>query len=424
VFDRARWRLTLWFAGAFAVIFVILGAAVYVSAHRLAYDQVRNDLENQSNTVLGIQDGTPRRLQINQENILRVLSASGSFAQVTDSSGRVLYPAAPALQTDLNLPSVSQLATDIKEDETGYYATTTDDGEHLRVYVRPVLIPASGTTGYLAIGRSIEPEIRALRRLIFILGIGGLAGLWLAGVGGWWLAGRALKPIQQSVDAQQKFVADASHELRTPLSLIRANAEMMKRTKDRPVKGEYVDDIIQETDRLSYLVGQMLTLARADASGATFEKAPVDMSRLAEDLTRQMRLVAAEKDVQVEAHTNGPATVSGDEQRLGELLLILLDNSVKYTKHGGKVDVSVVQQDGQVRVAVADNGHGIPPEALPHIFDRFYRADKARSREMGGTGLGLAIAKWIAEGHGGKVEIQSAPEQGTTVTVDLPAATV
>ncbi|MEK7248444.1 MAG: HAMP domain-containing sensor histidine kinase, partial [Chloroflexota bacterium] len=184
----------------------------------------------------------------------------------------------------------------------------------------------------------------------------------------------------------------------------------------------YVDDIIQETDRLSYLVGQMLTLARADSSGAKFERTPVDMSRLAEDMTRQMKLLAAEKEIAMDAHTDGAATVSGDEQRLGELLLILLDNSIKYTDRGGKVDVTVGQQNGQVRVAVADNGKGIAPESIPRVFDRFYRADKARSREMGGSGLGLAIAKWITDGHDGRLEIESAPGNGTTVTVELPAA--
>jgi signal transduction histidine kinase len=261
-----------------------------------------------------------------------------------------------------------------------------------------------------------------LRRLALILFAGAVIGLLLAAYGGFWLAGRALKPIQTSMDAQRKFVADASHELRTPLSLIRANAEMVKRAPDRPPDPEYMDDILKETDRLSYLVGQMLTLARADSSGATFEREPVDMSVLAEDITRRMKLLAADKDISLDAHTSGTTTVYGDEQRLGELLLILLDNSIKYTDRGGKVDVTVSQENRHVQVAVADNGRGISPEALPQVFERFYRADKARSREMGGSGLGLAIARWIADGHHGKLGIKSAPEQGTTVTVELPAA--
>jgi signal transduction histidine kinase len=427
LFSRARWRLTLWFAGAFTIIFVVLGSAVYFSAHKLAYDQVHSDLRSQSDAVLGTQDnsasnGPGGRFNLDTATILRVLSASGSFAVVTDLDGNFIYPVAPSQRPDLNLPSTDQLAADVSGEKTAYYATQTNDGDHLRVFVRQVYIPALNSYGYLDIGRSIEPELHSLRRLIVVLSGGGLIGLILAGLGGWWLAGRALKPIQVSMDAQRTFVADASHELRTPLSLIRANAEIMKRSPDRPPDPEFVDDIIGETDRLSYLVGQMLTLARADSTGARFERLPVDMSRLAEDMTRQMKLLASQKEIAMDAHTNGAAAVMGDEQRLGELLLILLDNSIKYTDRGGKVDVTVAQQNGHVQVAVADNGRGIPPEAIPHLFERFYRVDKARSREMGGTGLGLAIARWIADGHNGRLDIQSTPDKGTTVTVQLPSA--
>jgi signal transduction histidine kinase len=135
-----------------------------------------------------------------------------------------------------------------------------------------------------------------------------------------------------------------------------------------------------------------------------------------------MRLLAGEKQIALNFHPNGAATVVGDEQRLGELLLILLDNSVKYTDAGGTVDVSVGQNNGRVEIKIADSGVGIPPEAVAHVFDRFYRVDKARSREMGGSGLGLAIARWIAEKHDGRISLSSEPGVGTNVTVDLPAA--
>lgn len=416
MFSRARWRLTLWFAGAFAVIFVILGAAVYFTERASLMDNVNSDLQVRSERLVQSARGGGGLFDPGNRNV-QFATAGGYFYRITGPGGTV---SASESADQISLLTIDQLAGDTSGG-AAYVRMTTNEGERLRVYVQPVQA-LGGQTVYFQVGRSIEPELHALRRLVFILGIGGLAGLWLAGMGGWWLAGRALKPIQASMDAQRTFVADASHELRTPLSLIRANAEIMKRSPDRPPDPEYVDDIIQETDRLSYLVGQMLTLARADSAGATFEKAPVDMSRLAQDMTRQMKLLASEKEIAMEAHTNGTAPVMGDEQRLGELLLILLDNSVKYTDRGGRVDVTVAQANGRVSIAVADNGKGIPPESIPRVFDRFYRADKARSREMGGSGLGLAIARWIADGHGGHVEIHSVPNQGTTVTVQLPAA--
>ncbi len=428
MFDRARWRLTLWFTGVFAVILIVICATVYLVARQSALDQVRDDLQTQSRAALDINSDPPQRpgaALAESAAILRALSATGSFYLFVDEDGTVLQGSEGVDSGTINLPDPGSYEDDATANTGAYVSASTDDGDELRVFVmrafitRPVL---GNEPGYLMIGKSIESELETLRRLGLILFAGAIIGLLLAAYGGFWLAGRALRPIQTSMDAQRKFVADASHELRTPLSLIRANAEMVQRSPDRPAEPQYLDDIIQETDRLSYLVGQMLTLARADSGGASFEREPVDMSALAEDITRRMKLLAADKEISLDAHTNGTATVYGDHQRLGELLLILLDNSIKYTDRGGKVDVTVAEENRHVQVSVADNGRGIPPDALPQVFERFYRADKARSREMGGSGLGLAIARWIADGHNGRLGIKSVPEQGTTVTVELPAA--
>src|SRR3990172_1840289 len=226
------------------------------------------------------------------------------------------------------------------------------------------------------------------------------------------------------MDRQREVVADASHELRTPLSLIRANAELLKRSADKPVRANMssADDIIQEADRLNNLVGQMLTLARADAGQTTSGLARVDLNALAADTAREMRLLAEPQRISIEVQTDGPATVQGDPMRLRELLTILIDNSIKYSEAGGAVQVNVKPASGRALVQVSDSGRGIPAEALPHIFARFYRADKARSRELGGSGLGLAIARWIVDSHHGTIGIESAPGRGTTVTVELPAS--
>jgi signal transduction histidine kinase len=260
-----------------------------------------------------------------------------------------------------------------------------------------------------------------MRRLLVVLAGGGFVGLVLGAIGGYWIAGLALRPIKASVDAQRTFVADASHELRTPLSLIRANAEIIKRHPSEPPDRAAVDDIIKETDRLSYLVGQMLTLARSDSQRVTMEKEPVLIGRLAEELTGSMRLLADERGIALAVSGDMSAIVSGDEQRLGELVIILLDNAIKYSDPGGTITVSVANVGKMVRLQVVDTGRGIEPEALAHVFERFYRVDRARSREMGGTGLGLAIGKWIVDAHDGRIDIASKPGEGTTVTVELPA---
>jgi two-component system sensor histidine kinase VicK len=184
------------------------------------------------------------------------------------------------------------------------------------------------------------------------------------------------------------------------------------------VNQQGLDDIIKETDRLTYLVSQMLTLARVDSDGAEIKQERVDLGGVVRDIGRQMSLLGNEKGVAVSVDS-GSAEVVGDEQRLGELAIILLDNAIKYTDSGGRVAAKVTNGGGKVRLEVEDTGRGIPPESLERVFDRFYRVDKGRSREAGGTGLGLAIAKWIVDSHGGTIGIASEPGRGTTVTVEM-----
>jgi len=430
LFSQARWRLTLWFAGAFAIILIVIGGAVYFTARQSLLDQVKGDLQRQGDAVVAAQQfdpqgNDPNRRRVTANSILGVISASGSFYVILDEEGKFVDSSESINAANISLPPTDTIIKDATGPKSGFHHASTTTGEQLRLVARPINYSPVGSqavySGYVEIGRSIEPQLKSLRRLLIILFGGGVVGLGLAAAGGYWLAGRALKPIRATMESQRAFVADASHELRTPLSLIRANAEMMQRHPEATDPAS-VEDIIKETDRLAYLVSQLLTLARSDSADAPLEKTSVDVNQLAGDIARQMKLLADEKQIVVNVQTDGAATVSGDEQRLGELLLILLDNSIKYTDSGGHVDVNVQRSNGRVQIAVSDNGVGIPRASLPHVFDRFYRVDKARSREIGGSGLGLAIARWIAEKHDGRIAIDSEEGRGTKVTVDLPAA--
>lgn len=407
------------------MILLVICGTIFVVARQTSLNEVRDDLARQSNAALDRQPGPGGvRGVLDTATILRALSASGSFFVLVDADGAVVDATASLDLEALRLPLPETYAQDAAGERAAYVGGSTVDGDALRLYIREVSYGRpfqANSQGYLMIGRSIEPELQNLRRLAFILLAGGALGIVLAAAGGYWLAGRALQPIQTAMDAQRTFVADASHELRTPLSLIRANAEVLKRQREGPPETASVDDIIKEADHLTYLVGQMLTLARADGSAAVIAREPVSLGNVAEDAVRQMRLIASQKDVAVSVAAAGDAVVEGDEQRLSELLIILLDNAVKYTDPGGSVSVSVTRADNQVTLLVSDTGQGIPPDAIGRVFDRFYRVDKARSREQGGTGLGLAIAKWIVEAHGGTIAVQSTLHQGTTVTAVLPA---
>jgi signal transduction histidine kinase len=417
VFQQARWKLTLWFTGVVAVIFAVIGIAIFITAGRALFDGVDSDLEARAQREV-LRPLAGQALNPEAQGALEIATSGGYFYAITTDSGSVLRA------TGNVDPAVLAAASQLPEAGTGdvvFLNTKTVDGDDLRIYVRPIET-FEGRTLYLQVGRSTEPERQALRQLLFILVAGGGAGLVLAMAGGFWLSGRALQPIRTAMDKQKEFVADASHELRTPLALIRANAEILKREGDKPIDENIasVDDIIQETDRLAALVGQMLTLARADTNQPPPQFVPVDLNNLAQDTAREMRLLAEPRDISIQVDADGQTLVEGDPLRLRELITILLDNSLKYSEEGAAITVRVRPAAGRAVLAVTDTGRGIPADAMPKVFDRFYRADKARSREMGGSGLGLSIAKWIADVHKGTIGIESAPGKGTTVTVGLP----
>jgi signal transduction histidine kinase len=426
VFSAARWRLTLWFAVALAMILAVIGAAVYFTARAVLFDEVNDELRARAHVELRLLtdrliDRGRRGQPVPGVLIGPQFTAGGYFYALVSADGGFL--AGTPNVDPLGLADTTALQ-DAAQDGPTFVDTTSTHGEDLRVYVLPVEGIGSKTVLF-EVGRSTEPERQALRRLVLVLAGGGGVGLVLAIAGGFVLAGRALSPIRTAMDRQRGFVADASHELRTPLSLIRANAEVLKRHPDETVNSSMssVDDIIQETDRLSGLVGQMLTLARTDAGNARIEVTDVDLAQLTTETTRQMRTLAEPQRISIDVQAGGPLFVRGDAGRLKELVTILVDNAVKYNRPDGSVSISVLPESGRVRLQVQDTGRGIPPESLPHIFDRFYRVDKARSRELGGTGLGLAIAKWIVKSHGGAIRVDSAVDAGTSVTVVLPAQT-
>ena len=229
------------------------------------------------------------------------------------------------------------------------------------------------------------------------------------------------------MDSQRTFIADASHELRTPVAVVRTNAELLKRhlgpdTGHTAASDQVaLDDILSESDRLGRMVDQMLTLAEADAGQRTVLSSEISLNELIDEVARSMRSIAETRQMLLETRLIDDVSVNGDPGRLRELVSVLLDNAVKYADAGGRVEVALRREHRKAIIEVSDNGPGIPRDALPHVFDRFYRVDEARSRESGGTGLGLAIARHIVDAHGGTINIESSAGAGTKVTVELPA---
>ena len=296
-----------------------------------------------------------------------------------------------------------------------------------QIYRYALVVPnqtGNGNVGVVLIGESVQPQESALSLLLtLLLSIGGVALLG-AGAGGLFLANRALDPARLAWTNQQRFIADASHELRTPLTLLRADAEVLLRGRDRLDAEDAVllEDIVVEANRMSRLSNSLLTLARLDNTSLHREHEVVNLVELAQKGARRVQALTEQSGIMLQVENIDTPYMIGDPLLLEQAVLVLLDNAIKYSYSGGHVIVRAKTKDEQALIEVSDNGVGIDAEHLPHLGERFYRVDKARSREAGGTGLGLSIACSIAVTHGGALSFSSTPGQGTTVTLTLPLA--
>lgn len=268
----------------------------------------------------------------------------------------------------------------------------------------------------------VDSEMALLRNLLIIIVSGLVIGMLIIILAGYYLARKAMIPIQDSWEKQQQFVADASHELRTPLAVIKSNAELVLRHPSHTIEEESirVTNIVREVRRMTKLVASLLTLARSDANQDELQLSPISLDDELKSIAEQFIPLAEMDGLTLKLEVDEQLELTADRERLHQLVVILLDNALKYTPSPGDILISGSRQGNNILLFVEDSGEGIPPEDLPRVFDRFYRGDKARSRQQGGTGLGLAIAKWIVEKHGGKINVESTLGIGTKFSVILP----
>lgn len=269
---------------------------------------------------------------------------------------------------------------------------------------------------------NIQQENATLTRLKTVLIMIGLAGIIVVFICSLFLADRALIPIKKSWERQKNFVADASHELRSPLAVIETNLDLVLGNGTESVESQqkWLENIQAENRRMSKLVSDLLLLARADSDQQMFEKRFFPLHTVLTEAVTSMQTLADKKNLLLESEIEEVHEFFGDETRIKQLAVILIDNAIKYTPAGGAVRVGLKLCENSIEITVADNGEGMEKEHLDKIFERFYRVDKARSRDSGGTGLGLSIADWIVKGHRGSINVSSAPGKGSTFKVTLP----
>jgi heavy metal sensor kinase len=346
--------------------------------------------------------------------------------------------------------------------QTAYLTSVTTDNQGVRLYATTFLNPFNGQPIVIVVGQLTTEITTVLHTFVYVIVFAMVGVIVLAGLGGLFLANRVLKPVQEitktaqkiegsdlsqriavntddelgrlastlnemigrleeAFNRQRQFTADASHELRTPLAIMQAEATLAlskERTSDDYRKS--LETISQESDYMSSVIGKLLFLARSDAGKEQLNFEDVELKELITGLSANIEALAQDKGIKFTVDAKEDLTVSGDKVKLRQLFINILENAVRYTPADGNISVSLVEKDSNAVVSISDTGIGIPPEHLSHIFERFYRVDKARARADGGVGLGLAIAKIITESHKGKIEVESEVGKGTTFKISIP----
>ena len=464
--DTVRGRLTLWYVSALALIVVVFGVTVYAMLSRALHRRVDHALSSTieiSITSLTHDTQEGQSPHSAAQSTAAELSHPQQAMMIFDDNGELLATHPGEKELDIQLPERTAIP-----DADVYLYTISDDSntvENHRIAVRRVTIPPAGTRYIIVASQPLEPVEDELESLREVLYFSAPIVLLVAGFGGWFLARQGLAPItamarsarqigagsldQQlpvvnprdelgqlattfndllarlnaSFEEQRRFMADASHELRNPLSVMSTAAGVTLK-KEHRAEEEYreaLQIVAEQSRRLSRIVNDMFMLARADSGQYPLRKRTVYLNDLLEEVARAGMVLAANRSATVEVANLPEAVFHGDEDLLRQMLLNLVDNAVKFTPRNGAVELSLERREHEYLLSVADTGPGIPAEARHHIFERFYRVDKARTRaEDGGAGLGLAIARWIARAHDGNIELGDSGDTGARFIVRLP----
>lgn len=461
-----RVRLTLWYGTALVSVLVVCGVILYGALAKALKEHVDRSLEETAAVAersLEEHRFGPFLLYEDLSQDFPELATLDKFFQIFGPTGQITIQS-PNIQSR-EIP-LSRTALEAALAGQTTFESVRFSGEPP---IRLISVPVrhGGTlVNIVRVGTSLQPLEETLHRLLIILLITMPLALLASLGGGWFLAGRALRPVGAITQAAERiaggdltqrlsvstaqdeigrlaatfnamigrleasfrqirqFTSDASHELRTPLTVLKGETELaLRRPRSADDYRSVLESSLEEIDRMSRIVDELLFLSRADLGEIKMESRPVRLDQLFDDLKRQAEVLGHEQSVQIVTGMIEPATVAGDDMRLRELVLNLLDNAIKYSPPGGRVEMSVVTQDGTARLSVSDQGIGVSLEEQAHIFDRFYRTDAARAHTKKGTGLGLAICQWIVDAHHGTIEVHSEPGKGSTFTVILPLMT-
>ena len=438
MFSRIRRRLTMGYVGILALILVLFGVIVMVSFYRQV-TITQDDLLLQ--TAQNWSDDTGKLGRVKATTDFDVAVEPVSFDEMAGQDPLIEEilreealltreeilreePDSPSATLGLPYPEMAQRAGRERRN-----IPETVEGPEGDVRVMNVPVYKSGEViEVLQAAQSRQAVWKTVNSLVFALVPVGIGALALAAVGGLLMSRRAMRPVRDSFERQRTFIADASHELKTPLTLIRADAEVLSRslvgTEEGSENRELAEDLLGETDRMNAVLSDLLLLARLDADKLSVSREPFNLAGVLAETSERFAARTANEGKRLEINHSGKLPARGDAARTGQILAALLDNALRFTPPDGLITVEGHARGKRVEVTVADTGPGIPADHLPHIFERFYRADEkseARARSGGGTGLVLAIAHDLARAQGGELAAGNAPNGGASFTLTLPA---
>ena len=459
-----RFRLVAWYAGLLVVVFVILGGMMYTGLklyleQSLREAQIRRATQI-ADTLLARIGETGQTHVVNEINSWFAPETNDRFIRITDGSGTPLYVSSSPRDGSFDANAVPPHQS--KTDRIAWREQRLSGTAPLLIASVPYRSP-QGKQYLVEVGASLEQAQDVLSRLVLYLVLSLAAIVLVATAGGYFLIRRALAPVDRisssaehitlhnlkerlpiaqtgdelerlsvslnhmiarlddAFQQNRRFTADASHEMRTPLTIMRGELESIVEGKNTPADVRAAAaSILDEVQRLARIVEGLFAISRLDAGEAQAQWHPFDLASLATGTAEQMCLLAEDKGISITSNAPKKVIVNGDRARMKQVVVNLLDNAIKYTPDGGAIRLSVIACDDKAVLEVEDSGIGIPAEAQPHIFERFFRVDAARSRDMGGAGLGLSIVKSICTAHGGRVNFQSTEGKGSRFKVELP----
>ncbi len=457
-----RWRLTILYGGIISLILIIFSCGVYVyfesSLQKSIDAKIKSMGEVISSSITDFHDPSMfGNFERYLENVLG-RKPKGKLIQIMDRSGKI-----GAKSSDVEAENFSASFGTLERALAGevVYETVQKGGPRLRLVTIPIMDNRK-VTSIVQVGTSLEDFDETMRRLLIILIVGIPTSVSLTIGLGYFMAKKALKPVdklrkaavkissrnleeyidigsrkdelgklaetfnamisrlRESFQRINQFSIDVSHELKTPLTILKGGTEVaLRKERNRDEYKALLSSQLEEIDRMAQIIDDLLLLSKADTGKMQLNLSEIGIRDLIAQVYLDMKMLADKKSVQLSMAELADTRLKGDELKLRRMLWNIVDNGIKYTSAGGTVEISSALDDGYVRINVKDTGSGIAEGDIKYIFDRFYRADRARKRESG-TGLGLSISKWIAEAHKGAIEVESRPSYGSLFSIKLP----